>query len=131
MAVADRHGLPIAIGIACGQRHETKLVRRTLEQRFLNELPARLIGDRAYDSDGLDAELALQGIEMIAPHNPTRKTKTQDRRPLRRYRRRWKIERVFAWLFRFRRLVTRWEHKSSVFLAFLKLGCAVILLRAL
>jgi transposase len=131
MAVADRHGLPIAVGIACGQRHETKLVRRTLEQRFLTQLPVRLIGDRAYDSDGLDAELALQGIEMIAPHNPRRKTKTQDRRQLRRYRRRWKIERVFAWLFRFRRLVTRWEHKSSVFLAFLKLGCAIILLRAL
>jgi hypothetical protein len=33
---------------------------------------------------------------VIAPHNPTRKTKTQDGRPLRRYRRRWHVERLFA-----------------------------------
>jgi transposase len=131
MAVVDRHGLPVAVGIASGQRHETKLVRRTLEQRFLKALPVRLIGDMAYDSDGLDAELALRGIEMIAPHHPKRKKKTQDGRPLRRYRHRWRVERFFAWLQRFRRLVTRWECHSSVFLAFLKLACIVILLRGL
>jgi hypothetical protein len=44
-----------------------------------------LIGDRAYDSDGVDGELALQGIEMIAPHSPTRSAKTRARGPLRRY----------------------------------------------
>jgi hypothetical protein len=57
MAVADRHGLPIAVGIASGQRNEQKLVVETLRQRFLKQLPERLIGDRAYDSDPLDAEL--------------------------------------------------------------------------
>jgi len=131
MAVVDRHGLPIAIGIASGQRHETQLVKRTLKQRFLRALPQRLIGDMAYDSNPLDADLALMGIEMIAPHNPTRKTKTQDGRPLRRYRHRWRIERFFAWLQRFRRLVTRWEWRSATFLGFLKLACAVIMLRRL
>ena len=59
MAVVDRHGLPIAIGIASGQRHETKLVKRALKQRFLRALPRRLIGDMAYDSNPLDADLAL------------------------------------------------------------------------
>jgi transposase len=63
----------------------------------MRELPDKLIGDMAYDSDGLDAQLAERGVEMIAPHNPTRKTKTQDGRPLRRYRRRWHVERLFAW----------------------------------
>ncbi len=77
----------------------------------------------------LDAELARDGVEMIAPHNPTRKTKTQDGRALRRYRHRWKVERFFSWLNHFRRLVTRWEHRSAMFFAFLKLACAVILLR--
>jgi transposase len=94
-------------------------------------LPKRLIGDRAYDSDKLDAELRAMGVEMIAPHHPTRKTKTQDGRPLRRYRRRWHIERLFAWLQCSRRLVTRFEHKAANFLAFLKLRCVVILLRRL
>ena len=87
MAVADRNGLPVAIGIASGQRHETQLVHDTLAGRFLKKLPKRLIGDKAYDSNRLDAELAKRGVEMIAPHNPTH-PKTQDGRQLRRYRRR-------------------------------------------
>jgi transposase len=131
MAVADRHGLPIAIGIASGQRNEVKLVVETLRQRFVRKLPKRLIGDRAYDSNGLDAELAKLGVEMIAPHNPTRKHRTQDGRKLRRYRRRWHVERLFAWLQCSRRLITRFEHKAQNFLAFLKLRCIVLLLRRL
>jgi transposase len=131
MAVADRHGLPIAVGIASGQRHETQLVIETLHARFLRPLPQRLIGDRAYDSNGLDEELRKLGVEMIAPHHPTRKTKTQDGRPLRRYRRRWHIERLFAWLQCARRLITRFEHKAANFLAFLKLRCIVLLSRRL
>jgi transposase len=89
----------------------------------------RLIGDRAYDSNKLDAALAKRGIDMSAPHHPTHTTKTQDNRKLRRYRKRWMIERVFAWLMRSRRLVTRYEHKAENFLAFLELACALILLR--
>jgi transposase len=92
-------------------------------------LPQRLIGDKAYDSDGLDQQLAERGVEMIAPHNRTRKKKTQDGRSLRRYRRRWHVERLFAWMLRFRRLVTRWEHKARNFLGFAKLACIAILLR--
>lgn len=131
MAVADRHGIPIAIGIASGQRNEVKLVLETLRQRFVKKLPKRLIGDRAYDSNGLDAELEKLGVEMIAPHNPTRKHRTQDGRKLRRYRRRWHVERLFAWLQCSRRLITRFEHKAQNFLAFLKLRCIVLLLRRL
>ena len=67
-----------------------------------------MIGDRAYDSDPLDARLQQQhGIALIAPHKSNRsRPKTQDGRQLRRYCRRWKIERLFAWLHNFRRLVT-------------------------
>lgn len=127
MAVADGAGLPIAVGIECGQRNEQKLVVPTLDQRFIAELPERLIGDKAYDSDPLDAELRAMGIEMISPHHPNRRRKTQDGRSLRRYRRRWKIERLFAWLFRSRRLVTRYEQKAENFFGFLQLACARIL----
>lgn len=129
MAVADRHGLPVAVWTASGERHETKLVLDTLDARFVAPLPERLIGDRAYDSDGLDAQLADRGVEMIAPHNPTRKTKTQDGRALRRYRRRWHVERLFAWMLRFRRITTRYERHARNFLGFAKLACMVILLR--
>ena len=71
--------------------------------------PKNLVGDNGYDSDKLDSELRRYGIELIAPHRMNRKNTTQDLRRLRRYRRRWKIERLFAWLQNFRRLVVRYE----------------------
>src|SRR5437899_2386113 len=56
---------------------------------------------------------------------------TQDGRELRRYCHRWKIERLFAWLHNFRRLVTRWEYQEANFLGMLQLGCLLILVRHL
>jgi transposase len=70
------------------------------------------------------------GIDLIAPHRSNRrKPKTQDRRALRRYRRRWKVERLFAWLHNFRHVVIRWEYHQSNFLGMGQLACIVILLR--
>ena len=131
MAVADRHGLPVAVGIASGQRHEAPLVLETLAARFVDDLPERLIGDRAYDSEGLDTQLAELGIDMIAPNLSTRAVQSQDRRKLRRYKRRWLVERLFSWIQRSRRLVTRYERKASNFLALLRLACARLLWRRL
>ena len=125
MAIADRHGLPVAVDVASASPAEVKLVISTLEARFLPDLPERLIGDKAYDSDPLAAKLAEGAVELIAPHRSNRKVKTQDGRPLRRYCRRWKIERLFAWLYNFRRLVTRWESDVINFLGFVQLGCVV------
>jgi transposase len=74
--------------------------------------------------------LAQDQIEMIAPHRANRKkTATQDGRRLRRYRRRWKVERLFAWVQNFRRLVVRYEYHVENFLGFVHLGCILILLR--
>jgi transposase len=129
MAMADRNGLPIAVGIASGQRHEAPLVIDTLGQRFVRGKLTRLIGDKAYDSNILDEQLAAKGIDMIAPNHTNRTVQTQDRRKLPRYRRRWLIERFFSWLMRWRRLVTRYECKAENFLGFVQLACAVILLR--
>lgn len=131
MAICDRHGLPLAVHVASASPYEPHLVPATLEARFLPELPLRLIGDRGYDSDGLDERLmTTYGIEMIAAHRKNRR-RTQDGRPLRRAKRRWKIERLFAWLHNSRRLVTRWEYHVENFLGLLQLACARILLRHL
>lgn len=111
-------------------RAQVTLVAPTLDSRFVDALPQRLIGDRAYDADPLDAALAHLGIEMIAPHRRGRvRPKTQDGRPLRRYRRRWMVERLFAWLGNFRRLVVRYERHALNYLGFVHLGCVLILLR--
>ncbi len=132
MAIGDGHGLPLAVHVASASPHETQLVDATLAARFLHELPTRLIGDKAYDSDRLDQHLAAEyDIELIAPHLPQRRTRTQDGRPLRRRRRRWKIERLFAWFHNFRRIVTRWERYPDNFLGMIHLASAVILLRHL
>ena len=131
MAICDGHGLPLAVHVASASPYEPHLVPATLEARFLPELPRRLIGDRGYDSDGLDEQLmTTYGIEMIAAHRKNRR-RTQDGRPLRRAKRRWKIERLFAWLHHSRRLVTRWEYHVENFLGLLQLACARILLRHL
>jgi transposase len=114
MAIADRAGL---------------LVEATLDQRLLVAQPERLIGDGAYDSNALDQRLREErGIELIAPNLRSRRRVTQDGRPLRRYCRRWRVERLFAWLQNFRRLITRHEQHAENFLAF-QVGCVCILLR--
>ena|SRR5689334_13759283 len=130
MAVADRAGVPLAIYLTSATPHEVTLVEATLQSGFLHQVPERLIGDKAYDSDPLDDRLRHQGVELIAPHKANRtKPGTQDGRRLRRYRRRWKIERLFAWLQNFWRLVTRYEYHLENFLGFVHLGCILILSR--
>jgi transposase len=130
MAIADSSGLPIAVHIESASPNEVRLVETTLDRRFLESQPERRIGDKAYDSDGLDEQLREKGIEMIAPNRRNRK-KTQDGRSLRRYRRRWQIERLFAWLYNFRRLGIRYEYHAENFLGMVQLGLVLILLRYL
>jgi transposase len=132
MAVADSVGIPISIYVASASSHEVTLVEATVAKCFIvDEKPALLIGDKAYDSDPLDAKLAIDyGIELIAPHKSNRqRPSTQDRRPLRRYKRRWKVERLFSWLQNFRRTLVRYEYYAENFLGFVQLGCIMILFR--
>ena len=134
MALADHQGLPLSICIAEGSCHDVVLTDSVLDASFIDALPQRLIGDKAWDSAKHQRTLkAERGIELIAPkkggQRPSRRR--QDGRALRRVRRRWKVERLFAWLKNFRRLVTRWEYKSDNYLGMLHLGCIMILLRQL
>lgn len=132
MALADHNGLPLSITIADGSRHDVVLTDQTLDSAFLDELPENLIGDKAWDSEKHESSLAEErGIKLIAPARKGKRTskRKQDARSLRRYKRRWKVERLFARLKNFRRLVTRWEYKAENFLGFLHLGCIIILIR--
>jgi transposase len=130
MVIADAAGLPLAVHAASASPHEVTLVETTLAQAVTLGRPQRLIGDRAYDSDPLDQRLAAQGIALIAPHRTNRsKPRTQDGRVLRRYQRRWKIERLFAWLNKYKRVLVRWDRLVEHFLAFVHLACAMILMR--
>ncbi|WP_216611794.1 transposase [Myxococcus xanthus] len=49
MAIADSHGLPLAVHIAPGNRFDNVLTERTLDAAFVERLPPRLIADKAWD----------------------------------------------------------------------------------
>jgi len=89
-----------------------------------------VIADRAYNSDPLRETFAERGLDSICPHRSNRtRPKTQDERKLRRYRRRWIIERTAAWLGNFRLLVVRYERHLLMYAAFFHLACCLILVR--
>jgi transposase len=130
MVIADASGLPLGVYTSSASPHEVTLVDATLDEIVTVGRPERIIGDRAYDSDPLDQRLAAKGIELIAPHKSNRKRAvTQDGRTLRRYRRRWKIERLFAWLNAFKRVLTRWERCADHYTGFVHLAFSIILMR--
>lgn len=93
--------------------------------------PDRIIGDKAHDSDRLDDQMACMGSDLIAPHRKNRKPEnaTQNGRRLRRYRRRWTVERTISWFQNFRRPCIRSEKSTMLFQDFLHLGCSIILLK--
>jgi transposase len=130
MILADGHGLPLSVDIESASRAEVTLVEALIDRAVIDEVPPRLIYDKAADSDPLRSRLAERGIELICPHRKRRrKPPTQDGRALRRYARRWKIERSISWLQSFRRLVTRYEFYSFLFHGFAKLACLMVVLR--
>ena len=131
MVMVDANGLPIAVETTSASPHESKLVQQLFDFMLPTEMPQRLIGDKAYDSDKLADELAEKDVELIAPHRSNRKpeNKTQDGRPLRRYKRRWKVERTISWLQNHRRLCIRWEKSTKLFQGLLHLGCTILLLK--
>ena len=76
MAIADRHGRPIAVHVESAAPHDVTLVNATLAKGFVEEEPERLVGDSGYESDRLDEEVAEHGVVLIAPHRMNRKRKT-------------------------------------------------------
>lgn len=130
MVLVDARGLPVAIDTAPADAHESRCVQALFDFMLTQQTPPRVIGDKAYDSDKLDAELAEGGVELIAPHRNNRRPDrvTQDRRPLQRLTRRWTVERTISWIQNYRRLCIRWEKSSCLFSGFLHMTCTLLLL---
>ena len=85
LAIVDRHGLPLSVSTHAANHHAVTLVPLSFDFYMREARPEHLIGDRAYDRDGLDDALKQDGVHMSAPHRSTRKLNTQDGRHLRRY----------------------------------------------
>lgn len=131
MVLVDAGGLPVAVDTMSATPHESTLVQGLFDFMLTQQTPERIVGDKAYDSDRLDDAMADKGIDLIAPHKVNRRpeNKTQDGRSLRRYHRRWTVERTIGWIQNFRRLCIRWEKSTKLFQGYLHLGCALLLLR--
>jgi transposase len=138
MVVVDGQGIPLGGMLSSASPAEVTLIEETLDQIKVprpgrgrpRKRMKRLIADKAYDSDPLRRRLKEHGIDLICPHRRNRiKAKLQDGRKLRRYRRRWKIERTFAWLGNFRRLVVRWDRLITIYRAFFHFASLLITLR--
>ena len=134
--VVDRKsGVPLAAGTDAANVSEVVLGPAILAGIPITiEVPpgTPVLADRGYDSDPLREDLAADGFRLIAPHRKNRtKPPTNDGRRLRRYRRRWVVERAFAWVQSFRRVATRYEDLVDLYDGFVALACAFIALSKL
>src|SRR6516162_3506506 len=135
----DGRGLPLGNYLHSASPAEVKLAETTLATIRVGrshhsgrprQKPMRVIADKAYDSDPLRERLRQRGIELICPHKRNRvRPATQDGRVLRRYQRRWIVERTHAWLGNFRRLVVRYDRSLMIYGAFFHIACFMIVLR--
>ena len=140
MVVVDGAGVPLGSQLTSASPAEVKLAESTLDTISVprkgpgrpQKRPLRVVADRAYDSDPLRWRLLNRGLLLIAPHRKNRRVPSRnDGRILRRYRKRWKVERTFAWLGNFRRLVVRYDRQLKMYRAFFHIACALITLRFL
>jgi len=90
-----------------------------------------VIADKGYDSYPLKQRLLQKGTRLVSPNLRTRKSHLEDRRRLRRYKRRWIVERSIAWVASWRRLTARWDRLLSSWTGFLHAALLVICLRRL
>ncbi len=130
LLMTDGEGIPLAAFTTSANHAEVNTIETLVDNQVLAKQSSRLIYDRAADADWLRASLKVRGIELICPHRRGRKKPPlQDGRSLRRYARRYKIERTISWLTSLRRLVTRYEYHDNIFEGFVQLGCLFIILK--
>lgn len=99
MLMIDGEGTPLSAFITSANDAEVNTIETLVENRILEKQPRRLLYDRAADADWLRSSLAARNIELICPHRRGRKKPPlQDGRTLRRYSRRFKVERTISWL---------------------------------
>lgn len=127
MVLVDARELSEAIDTTSAKTHEGCSVQSLFDFTFTNELLERVIIDKAYDSDELDAGTAERGIEVIASHRSSRKNYTQDGRSLRRYSCRWTVERTTVWIQHFCHVCRRRQSSLRLFQGFLQLGSTILL----
>jgi transposase len=143
MLVVDGHGLPLGFHLAGADQAEVRLAETTLDTIRVRrargrpkQRPAKLVADRGYDSAGFRAALRRRGMAMCIPpkRRPADWRAKRGRPVVARtddYRQRYAVERSFAWLGNYRRLLIRWERLFGVYRSFFAVALLRLCLRRL
>ena len=103
-----------------GQRHDSVGVPPLIEDIAFDAL----LGDKAFDTDWLRAELDARGAAAVIPPKVNRKAKIAFDRAM--YRWRHLIENAFAKLKEFRAVATRYDKTDVSFAANIHLAAAIL-----
>jgi transposase len=119
--LCDNLGRPVRLLITEGQRSDFRGA-----DALLKDLPRAkaLLGDKGYDSDKIRAMLADQGITPCIPPKRNRKTTIEYCKSL--YKKRHKVENLFAKLKDWRRIATRYDRCAHTFRSAIYLAATVI-----
>src|SRR5215211_4524142 len=136
MAVVDGHGTPLGLLVASAQQAEVRLAEPTLATIHVPQRrgrpktrPRELVADKAYDSQAFRERLRCRGIRPCIPHRRGKRPRRGQKPDLAGYRERWHVERSFAWLGSFRRVLVRYERQVAVYQALVTLTAIVVCLR--
>lgn len=89
--------------------------------------PKALLGDKAYDSDSIRAQLAAKNAEAVIPSKKNRKQPAAFDHE--KYKARSEVECTFNLLKQCRRFATRYEKTARNYAAVVAIGCAFLWLR--
>ena len=143
MLVVDGSGLPLGFHLDGANRAEVRLAQQTLDTIRVarphgrpKQRPNMLVADRGYDSSAFRRALRGRGIRMcIPPKRRPKNWKAKRGHPIvaRKddYRQRFMVERSFAWLGNFRRLLIRWEHIHAVYNSLFAVAVMIVCVRRL
>lgn len=128
--ITDWQGLPLDIELTAANVSDTKSFEMMLDgvqpiarpKGRPRKRPHKAHADKGYDSAANRAACRRRGI---IPRIARRGIESSEK--LGRYR--WKVERFFAWLHRYRRLLIRWERRADIHLGFMELACCLIAFR--
>ena len=142
MVVSEAHGLPVAFLLEAANTHESQLARDVLANvkvpRVGKGRPKTrilvLAMDKAFDTVSLRRDLRKRGIKTSIPER-RRRGKRRQRGPRPKLyevsKRRYKVERLMAWLDNFRGLVVRYERKAAHYLSYCILAAILFCLKRL
>ena len=116
-ALVDAQGLPIRLGLTVSQAHDAPAAHDLLDRLAPRTI---ILGDKAYDADGIRALIEAQGEVPNIPAKSNRKWKPCFSKTL--YRERNLVERFFNKLKHFRRIATRYDKLAENFLAMIQLA---------